>query len=290
MARRCGLLFLLLFGSMAFPGLEARAQTGGPSDAKVPTFDVVTIKPNDSGKQGGAWGVNQNKYTAKNTPLSRVILQAYLGMFPSGDRLKGAPAWVSTDPYDITAKVDDATADLWKGKRQAEQVAIAAPMLRAMLVDRCKLVAHTVPTEIDGYALVIGKHGTKMKQAEPDEPLPKNYAKFEGGWMVVFPSMKGPDAKQTMTYLQVTMAQFTEFISLGGKPIVDQTGLAGKWDFEVPLLIDPNAPEAGEGGAPAPRPDAAHVYDWGAIGLELKPITVPALDLVVDHIERPTGN
>ena len=35
---------------------------------------------------------------------------------------------------------------------QAQQVALAAPLLRTMLQDRCKLVAHTVPTEIDGYA------------------------------------------------------------------------------------------------------------------------------------------
>lgn len=277
---------------MAFAGQGAMGQTNAIPVTKTPAFDVVTIKPNDSGRPGGAWGVSQNKYSAKNTPLSRIILQAYLGqMAVSGDRLKNAPSWVMTDPYDITAKADDATADSWKGLRQAQQVAIAAPLLRAMLEDRCKLVAHTVPTEIDGYALVVGKNGMKMKQAQPDEPPPKSgYGRMEGGWMIVYPSMNGPDAKQSVTYLQITMAQFTDFISMGGKPILDQTGLAGKYDFEVPMVIDPNPPDAAEGGAPAPRPDVAHLYDWKAVGLELKPIKVPALDLVVDHIERPTAN
>jgi uncharacterized protein (TIGR03435 family) len=195
-----------------------------------------------------------------------------------------------TEPYDITAKADDATANSWKDLRQAQQVAIAAPLLRTMLEDRCKLVAHTVPTEIDGYALVLGKHALKLKQAQPGEPLPEHYARLEGGWMLVYPSMKGPDANQTVTYLQVTMAEFTAFISTGGKPIVDQTGLTGKYDFELPLLYDPNAPATEEGAASAPRPDAAHAYNWGAIGLELKPIKIPALDLVIDHIERPSAN
>lgn len=321
-ARSCRAVLLLMVGVMIAAGPAAMGQTGaGPTPAaatapavlptpaavrqtaavasdpasapvaKAAAFDVVTIKPNNSGSNDGAWGVQQNRYSAKNTPLSRIILQAYLGqMAVSEDRLKGAPAWVKTDPYDIVAKADDATAALWKGMRQAQQVAIAAPLLRTMLEDRCKLVAHTVPTEIDGYALVVGKNGNKMKQAQPDEPKPEHYAQFEGGWMIVFPSMNGPDAKQVVTYRQVTMAEFTAFISMGGKPILDQTGLAGKWDFDVPLLIDPNPPEAAEGAAPAPRADAAHAYNWGAIGLELKPIKVPAFDLVIDHIERPSEN
>jgi hypothetical protein len=45
------------------------------------------------------------------------------------------------------------------------------------------------------------------------------------------------------------MAEFTAFLSVsgGGKPIVDQTGLRGKYDLDVPPLIDPNAPETAEG-------------------------------------------
>ena len=107
--------------------------------------------------------------------------------------------------------------------------------------------------------------------------------------MAVFPD--GPNAKQAINYLQVTMAQFTAFISGGGKPIVDQTGLTGKYDFEVPLTIDPNPPaDTSDSSAPAPRPDVAHLYNWEAIGPELKPIKIPAQDLVIDHIERPSAN
>jgi len=255
------MLLLLMVGYMAVAAPVAIGQIGATTGAKAPTFDVVSIKPNNSGANGSAWGVSQNKYSAKNT-----------------------------EPYDITAKVDDATAAAWKGLLQAKQVAMAAPMLRAMLEDRCKLVIHTVPTEIQGYALVVGKHGMKMKEAQPDEPMPSRAVKFEGGWMMV-PMQPGQDAnaKQAVTYLQVTMAQLTAFLSLGGQPVVDQTGLTGKYDFELPRM-DTNPSEGGEGAAPALRPDAAHMFDWGAIGLEMKPIKVPALNLVIDHIERPSPN
>jgi uncharacterized protein (TIGR03435 family) len=190
-----------------------------------------------------------------------------------------------TEPYNITAKVDDATADSWKGKRQAQQVAIAAPMLRAMLEDRCKLVAHTVPAEVQGYALVLGKRPLKIKEAKPDGPPPPNSYKFEGDWFMVAAT---PDAP-SVSYLKITMAELVEFLSNGGATILDQTGLTGKYDIELPK-VDTNTPETGENAAPPLRLDPAHAFKWESIGLEMKPIKVPALDLVIDHIERPTPN
>jgi len=80
---------------------------------KATTFDTVSIRPSGRPlRDGGAWGVSDNRYFAKNAALSYVILEAYLGqMAASPDRLKNAPAWVTNDGYNITAKVDDATAD-----------------------------------------------------------------------------------------------------------------------------------------------------------------------------------
>jgi hypothetical protein len=57
-----------------------------------------------------------------------------------------------------------------------------------------------------------------------------------------------------------------------------------------PFAPSRRAPETAESVAPPPRPDAAHSYNWGAIGLELKPIKIPAEDLVIDRIERPSAN
>jgi len=264
--------------------------------AKTPEFDVVSIRPNNSGSNGGAWGVTRNEYRAKNVPLSVIILSAFLGKGSASlDRLKDAPTWVMTDKYDITAKADDATADAWKGLRQAQQIAIVAPMLRAMLEDRCKLVAHTVPTEIPGYALVLGKHALKLKDWQPDEPLPKSYGRFEGGWMIAY-SAPGDPAPST-TFLKITIAELIEFISGGGPPVLDRTGLTGTYDIVLPRFEtvsppSPDLPGIAQPAAPAMAVylDAAHLFDWQSVGLEMKPIKVPGVNLVIDHIERPSEN
>lgn len=290
---RRGVQALAACMSVCFAITAAAQQAPAPVAAKTTTFDTVSIKP--SGRpltDGGAWGIGQNKYTAKNTPLIHVILEAYLGdMTASTDRLKGAPTWVTSEPYDIIAKADDATADSWKGLRQAQQVAIAAPLLRTMLEDRCKLVVHTVPTEIPGYELVLGKRPLKLMEAQADEPPPKgHYARFEGGWIMIFPD-PGADAKPVNGFRKAPLAEVLEFMSLGGTPILDHTGLKGIYDFDLPR-VDTTQPPTTDGSAapPPPRLDAAHLYDWQAVGLEMKPIKVPAADIVIDHIERPTAN
>jgi len=254
------------------------------------TFEVVSIKQNKTGSMGVSSGPNRTGYSASNVPLVRVILEAYL-VAPNTeinlpvDRLKGAPAWVMHDPYDVTAKADEATIEAMKGMTQAKQLAYEAPMLQAMLADRFKLATHTVSTEVQGYALVVGKHGIKMKEAPPGEPLPARGLAF-GGTYKMLPLLT-PEGKQTgEKYVQITMAELTSVLGSGVTPVVDQTGLAGKYDFDLPLMDTGSPGDA----APEPRPDIAHTFDWEAIGLEMKPIKAPVLNVVIDHIERPSAN
>jgi uncharacterized protein (TIGR03435 family) len=271
---------------LAGPAAVGQSATAPASDTKPRTFDVVSIKPNNSGVQHGSWGLSLNRFSVKNMPLAQIILESYLGGYPSTDRLKGAPGWVMSEPYDLTAKVDDATADEWRGLKQAQQFTMAAPMLLAMLEDRCKLVAHTEPTTIEGYALTVAKHGIKMKLAQPDEPVPTGAVKFGSGWMV--PIQPKPDAKQSVIFVQITMEEFAT--SFFRDPVVDETRLTGKYDFELPKF-DMTLPEAGNDSAPPSSvPDIEHMFDWKAVGLEMKATKVPAENVVIDHIEKPSAN
>lgn len=281
---------LVVAVSVVLSEATAIAQANG---AHPPAFDVVTIKPNNSGSGGMMWGVNRSGYSATNVPLARVILDAYLGMpisttvRPPIDRLKGAPAWVTNTPYDITAKADEATIEAMKSMNPAQQFGLEAPMLRAMLEDRFKLTAHTAPVEAQGYELVVSKHGIKLKETQPGETMPANGMSFGGSWKVI--SRRTSDGKPSgVAYLQITIAELVAFLGNGTTPLVDHTGLTGKYDVELALMDI--GPAAGDSGAPAPQPDIAHAYDWEAIGLEMKPTKVPVLSVVVDHIERPTEN
>jgi uncharacterized protein (TIGR03435 family) len=285
---------------LSVQALCAAGQQAADKTAKTPEFDVVTIRPSDRPDRGGAWGVSKNEYFARNTPLAYIILQAYFGaQHASQDRLKGAPNWVTDDRYFLTAKADDATADSWKGLPQSKQIAIAAPMLRTMLEERCKLVAHTVPTEIQGYELVRGKHPERLKEWQPDEPQPKGrYGTIGDGtsggeWMITFSEPDDPTPSTGL--LKITMAQLVDFESLNGTPIIDHTGLTGRYDLKLPRLWTPPPPPPPTEGSAAPSqpimpPDAAHMFDWQAAGLEMRPIKVPSFNLVIDHIERPSEN
>ena len=287
MLRTLVMFALMPLGWIAAMSPGARAQDSAA--AAKPEFEVVSIRQNIGADEDGSWGVTLNEYHADNTPLGRVILQAYTGQIsPSIDRLKNAPSWVMDDRYDITAKVDDTVANSWKGLRQEQQVRLAAPLLRTMLEERCKLVVHTVPTMINGYALVVGKHGIKMKVSTPDEPPVAGAVMLESGArMVLIPP--DPDAKQAVVVQNGTLAELLHLFSASGTPYVDQTALTAKYDFELPRFALP-PPESGAEGVDRPRPDGAHRYDWSALGLEMKPIKVPAVEIVVDSIERPSRN
>jgi uncharacterized protein (TIGR03435 family) len=195
-----------------------------------------------------------------------------------------------TDGYDITAKADDATADSWKSLPQAQQIGIAAPLLRAMLKERCKLAVHTVPAQGQGYALMLGKNHSKLKKAQLDEPDPNGLlGHFPGGWIMVYPN-PDPDITPITGFRKITMAQLAQFMSMGGPPIIDRTGLAGTYDFDLSQYD--MAPPTGSTSlaVPPPRVDAAHLYDWHSAGLELRPIQVPSVNIVIDHIEPPSAN
>jgi uncharacterized protein (TIGR03435 family) len=69
------------------------------------------------------------------------------------------------------------------------------------------------------------------------------------------------------------------------RPVVDQTGLSGLYDFTLTWLHDSNGDEA-------ILDNTANIRDAlkKQLGLELKPSHAPMSFLIVDHIERPSEN
>ena len=278
---------LLVTGASLGIGIQAvRAQK------RAAKFEVVSIHRGDSGpRRMVTWGPTPTGYHIINSPLVSVILEAYLEVpkmsfrLPN-DRVKGAPEWVMEDSYVIEAQADEATIAAMKDKPRWEQVNTEAPLLRAMLQDRFKLSAHTVSADVSGYALVVSKRGIKMKEAQPDEPLPAGGMSVGGSWKV-YPLWTADRKVSGAKYAQITMSELATLLSnQGPKPVIDQTGLTGKYDFDLLSAID--SPD--ETGASNPEADIAHKYDWSALGLEMKPIKSPVMTVVIDHIERPSEN
>ena len=141
--------------------------------------------------------------------------------------------------------------------------------MRALLKERFNLAFHTEKKELHSFALVLTKGGPKLKQATPDEvPYRQN-------------SRMGTAARAT------TMQELADF--LAGpveKPVVDKTGLAGRWDFAFDFtkyLTD----------EPKGIDDFLLVLNTtlqGELGLKLEPEKDVVNVMVIDHVTEASAN
>ena len=200
----------------------------------------------------------------------------------STDRIQGEPSWTK-DQYDIEAKV--APADIAEWQKQGPQNKMLQAMLQQMLAERCKLKVHSIPAQIPGYALLVAKGGLKLKQTPPGETFPAGYMRDADGGVVV------PHRPQWI-YYGVSMASFAHHLSglSFQHPVLDKTGLTGKYDFVLSwsdLNPDPTMPE---GAVSMSDQNPLSHWNFGALGLKLQLINIPTETIVIDHIERPSQN
>jgi uncharacterized protein (TIGR03435 family) len=264
----------------------------GRSETKL-AFEVVSIRPS---KPGGelAFGPTPDGYSAHNTPLYWLIMDAYFPKamaFWRSDRVQGAPSWLGTDEYDVEARVDEATAEEFAHLTDEERERRLKPMLRTMLQERCKLVLHQIDTEAPIYALMVGRHGPKLQESSPGESKQTSGIHIgDGGVMVPF-HQEG--ASRAFHFSQTSMAALAEVLSglatLSDVPVVDQTGLIARYDF-VLVKREEEAGPAGPQVVTGPNPERASRWDVEALGLELKRVKGPMPALVIEHIDRPTPN
>ena len=228
---------LLLFGLVGAP--QNLAQLPSPS------FEVASIKPNRSGDLRMMISSQPGRYAATGVTTKRLIDQAY-GI--KDFQISGGPSWVSSDRYDVDAKVEDSVVtELQKlpPNQRGEQL---RAMLQSLLADRFKLkVSHTAK---DGpiYALVVTKTGPKLHEAKPGDTYPDG--------------IKGPDGRPVggagmmrmgpgqLIGQGLPMASMAALLSQQlGRTVMDQTGLKGNYDFTLQWTPDQmpgcDAPGAG---------------------------------------------
>jgi uncharacterized protein (TIGR03435 family) len=147
-------------------------------------------------------------------------------------------------------------------------------MLQNLLAERFKLSVHHETREMETLRLVVAAGGSKLKPDVEGEPA-------------VVEDEKSLRNRAPGVYYRVqgrTMADFVDLMSGQlGKPVVDATGLTGKYDFDVWWSVDLDTQSA----TGAPTPEAA----IRSLGLKIEPRKEPVEFLVVDHAEKtPTEN
>ncbi|WP_263355902.1 TIGR03435 family protein [Acidicapsa ligni] len=235
-----------------------------------PEFEVATIKPSKPDQQGKGFMVKGREFDTINTSLIDLITFAY-GVHPK--QIVGAPDWANIDKYDLTAKPDG------QGQPNDKQW---KTMIQKLLTERFKLTFHHDKKELSVYTLVVAKTGSKINKSEGDpNGLPSLF--FHG-----LGDLPGRNA---------TMADFCGVMQTAvlDRPVVDQTGLAGRYDFNLKWTPD----ESQFGGLgikvppPSDKPDAPpNLYQaiQEQMGLKLDPVKAPADVLIIDKIEKPSAN
>jgi uncharacterized protein (TIGR03435 family) len=190
-------------------------------------------------------------------------------------RVVGGPDWLGSDDYEIQAKIDDSLYAAMQKMTPAQQREQVNLMEQSLLADRFKLKVHFETREMPVYALVVGKGGAKLTPAKEGEPHSLSIIDVEQGLQ--------------MKAVGITLDQWIQSPFLGGRTVVDQTGLKGAYDFTLTWgREEPVVSDAGQGsGADAPLLPSAIQEQ---LGLKLVPTKGQVEVIVIDHVERPSAN
>jgi uncharacterized protein (TIGR03435 family) len=210
-----------------------------------------------------------------------------------------APDWMGTERYDIVAKVP-------AGASKA-QVRV---MWQNLLKERFGMVVHHESKEFPVDELTVAKGGSKLKETEdpnvepltpaagPPKPDKNGFPQLNGSGAIVtiFPGANGASA--TMRARSLSPPDIAARLAgLLRRPVIDETGLTGKYDFTLEYAPD-------LAGIPLPAGFTTHDDNNATdpptsipaavekqLGLKLTP-TKGKLDvIVVDHAEKtPTEN
>jgi uncharacterized protein (TIGR03435 family) len=212
---------------------------------------------------------------------SRTYLHSMIGFaynVKNWNQLVGLPNWAENQAYAVGAKPAEGFPQLPPSENQ-ERVRL---MMRAMLTDRFHLQVHAETRQESVFNLQVARGGIKIKEVDPPVPPAKEghvgaAMGDRGGRMI--------GNKSTMAGLANALTIFIE------RPVVDQTGLKGYYDFDVRW----SAPETA-GGQPASTGFGtegtalliSNLQDQ--FGLRLTRTVGPVEYWVIDHVEPPTDN
>jgi uncharacterized protein (TIGR03435 family) len=208
------------------------------------------------------------------------------------------PKWAQTAEYRVEARP--------AGKPTKDQIRL---MMQTLLADRFKLALHMETRQLPVYALVLDKPGKTGPQLQPDP---------DSGVCTVVPDASKPavhgsafprycglmfltenDGLRHMKIASWTMEQIagalsTTGASMGGldpRPMLDQTGLSGKFDISLDFLRESKSPQPTAAGSEPEAPGATFTEALkNQAGLKLLKQTGPVNVLVVDHVEMPSEN
>jgi bla regulator protein BlaR1 len=327
--KHCGRLWLMATAVFAFAPIASaqgnvqhrapQSPTSQPAATQTPKvpdwqiaagtkreFDVVSIRKDISGNfktpsfaldPGDGWQPQDGLFHS-DFPLVVDIEFAYkLSEAPYEDEylLANQPKWVSSDIYEIKARAE--------GKPTKDQMRL---MMQSMFADRFKLVIHFETRQVPVLALTLihpGKLGPKLRPhaqgpaCDISVPPPAKGALAKGPDLIppgcaLFMAAPKPNRVWLEGARDVSVSSIADYLSSDAgmdRPIVDQTGLNGNYDFSIQYTAEPDQ-QAASGAATGPQAITLEEALKEQLGMKLIRTTAPVRVPVIDHIERPSEN
>jgi uncharacterized protein (TIGR03435 family) len=297
-AVRVTIALVLTFAAPSHSQSQSQNTTAAPP---VYEYEVVSIKPAQPGSRGqGGRGQPTDGLTMNNVTVQQLVVQAF-GVLD--DQISGAPGWLSSERYDLNAKMDTAVADELQKLSADDRNAARQKMMQALLVDRLKLSFHRETKERPIYSLMVAKNGPKLQNPDPNREITfpdGSKRSISAGGEGRLAIMQMNPGEFTMMGYAVRMPSLASLLTTAmERPVFDKTGLAGRYDVTMKWSDEESSspvPAAGPTGA-APASKRVDFFSGGIfstiqeqLGLKLEPGKGPVEIIVIDHIERPSGN
>lgn len=250
---------------------QANETAGVDAGAKVPAYEVVSIKLADPGDRNVKWEPLANGFDFENLPLEPLIHEAYGVHFDN--QISGLPEWARTDRYNVSARADEETVETWKKLSSKELDKQKQIMLQTLFAGRFQLKIRREIKKLPVYDLVIAKGGLKIKEAASDEK--ESFHMYMAGSNITI-----TDQASDIGGLGQSLSNHA------GRLIVDKTGLGDK-KFDIKLQYSRNDQTTPDAGDESPSLFTALEEQ---LGLQLVPAKEPVDTFVVEHIERPSAN
>jgi uncharacterized protein (TIGR03435 family) len=235
-------------------------------------FEVATIRPSNPDRpQGKLMTIKGRQFITINTTLNDLIAVAY-GLH--AQQVVGGPSWMESEKFDIIAQPEA------QGTPSLPQI---AKMMQTLLTDRFKLTFHRDTKEISVYAITVAPGGPKLTKNDSN-PNGLPGLLFRGLGVL-------PGTNATIADLAGVMQ-----LAVLDRPVVDKTGLQGRWDFTLRWTPDETQfvnmgirIPAGANTDPNAPPGLFTAFPE-QLGLKLDSARAPTEVIVIDRVDKPSEN
>jgi len=232
----------------------------------IPSFEVATVKSSGPEAVTRRFTIRGRQFVTIHTSLADLIQFAH-GLHPH--QTENGPKWLESDKFDVvgsTSTESQPTEQEWM------------KMMANLLASRFQLRFHLEKRELPVYAILVDRENPKLKASDGD-PNGPGAVYFRGRGQLVATNANLPDLAWELQSAVVD------------RPVVDQTGLRGRFSFTLTWTPDEFQNSNLTGQTPTTEePPNLFAAAQQQLGLRLEATRSVVDVMVIDHVERPSEN